>query len=92
MEPPRCAGVAQQKRSVMIPDQQLIVDFISTKNKTKFYFKDFLEIFPDKGPREVKKLLTAMVQSEIMEFWSSGSTTMYGLKGAGKQSQAEGEG
>ncbi|ATD81595.1 MULTISPECIES: dissimilatory sulfite reductase D family protein [Desulfovibrio] len=76
----------------MIPDQQLIVDFISTKNKTKFYFKDFLEIFPDKGPREVKKLLTAMVQSEIMEFWSSGSTTMYGLKGAGKQSQAEGEG
>ena len=76
----------------MIPDQQLIVDFISTKNKTKFYFKDFLEIFPDKGPREVKKLLTAMVQSEIMEFWSSGSTTMYGLKGAGKQGQAEGEG
>lgn len=76
----------------MIPDQQLIVDFIGTKNKTKFYFKDFLEIFPDKGPREVKKLLTAMVQSEIMEFWSSGSTTMYGLKGAGKQSQAEGEG
>lgn len=92
MEPPRRAGMAQQKRSVMIPDQQLIVDFIGTKNKTKFYFKDFLEIFPDKGPREVKKLLTAMVQSEIMEFWSSGSTTMYGLKGAGKQSQAEGEG
>ncbi len=76
----------------MTPDQQLIVDFISTKNKTKFYFKDFLEVFPDKGPREVKKILTAMVQSEIMEFWSSGSTTMYGLKGAGKQSQAEGEG
>ncbi|MFT4300219.1 MAG: dissimilatory sulfite reductase D family protein [Desulfovibrio sp.] len=76
----------------MTPDQQLIVDFISTKNKTKFYFKDFLEIFSDKGPREVKKILTAMVQSEIMEFWSSGSTTMYGLKGAGKQSQAEGEG
>ena len=76
----------------MTPDQQLIVDFINTKAKTKFYFKDFLEIFPDKGPREVKKILTAMVQSEIMEFWSSGSTTMYGLKGAGKQSQAEGEG
>jgi hypothetical protein len=79
------------KEVVMTPDQQLIVDFINTKNKTKFYFKDFLEIFPDKGPREVKKILTAMVQSEIMEFWSSGSTTMYGLKGAGKQSQAEGE-
>ena len=76
----------------MTPEQQKIVDFISAKNKTKFYFKDFLEIFPDKGPREVKKILTSMVQCEVMEFWSSGSTTMYGLKGAGKQSQAEGEG
>lgn len=91
MEPPRRRG-GSAKEAVMTPDQQLIVDFISTKNKTKFYFKDFLEVFPDKGPREVKKILTAMVQSEIMEFWSSGSTTMYGLKGAGKQSQAEGEG
>ena len=91
MEPPLHRG-GSAKEAVMTPDQQLIVDFISTKNKTKFYFKDFLEIFPDKGPREVKKILTAMVQSEIMEFWSSGSTTMYGLKGAGKQSQAEGEG
>lgn len=76
----------------MTPDQQKIVDFISEKNKTKFYFKDFLDIFPEKGPREVKKILTSMVQCEVMEFWSSGSTTMYGLKGAGKQSQAEGEG
>ncbi|WP_443659797.1 dissimilatory sulfite reductase D family protein, partial [Desulfovibrio sp.] len=25
------------------------------------------------------------------EFWSSGSTTMYGLKGAGKQAHTEGE-
>jgi len=27
----------------------------------------------------------------VLEFWSSGSTTMYGMKGAGKQSAAEGE-
>lgn len=92
MEPPRRRRGGSAKEAVMTADQQLIVDFINTKNKTKFYFKDFLEIFPDKGPREVKKVLTAMVQSEIMEFWSSGSTTMYGMKGAGKQSQAEGEG
>ena len=71
----------------MTPDQQKIVDFISAKNKTKFYFNDFLEVFPEKGPREVKKILTAMVQSEVMEFWSSGSTTMYGIRGAGKQSR-----
>jgi hypothetical protein len=75
----------------MTEEQQKIVDFIKTKSKTKFYFNDFLEVFPDKGPRDVKKVLTKMVQEEIMEFWSSGSTTMYGLKGAGKQSHAEGE-
>lgn len=75
----------------MNEDQQKIVDFIKSKSKTKFYFNDFLEIFPDKGPRDVKKVLTSMVQTEILEFWSSGSTTMYGLKGAGKQSAAEGE-
>ena len=59
--------------------------------KSKFYFKDFTDLFPDKGPREVKKLLTQLVNEEVLEFWSSGSTTMYGLKGAGKQSHAEGE-
>lgn len=75
----------------MNEDQQKIVDFIKSKSKTKFYFNDFLELFPDKGPRDVKKVLTSMVQAEILEFWSSGSTTMYGLKGAGKQSAAEGE-
>ena len=35
--------------------------------------------------------LTKLVNEEVLEFWSSGSTTMYGMKGAGKQSAAEGE-
>ena len=71
----------------MDADQQKIVDFLQGKtSKSKFYFNDFLELFPDKGPREVKKVLTSMVTAEIIEYWSSGSTTMYGLKGAGKQS------
>ena len=76
----------------MNEEHQKVVDFLKSKTgKSKFYFNDFLPIFPEKGPREVKKVLTAMVQGEILEFWSSGSTTMYGLKGAGKQSHAEGE-
>ncbi len=76
----------------MNEEHQKVVDFLKGKTgKTKFYFNDFLEVFPDKGPREVKKVLTAMVNASILEFWSSGSTTMYGLKGAGKQSHAEGE-
>ena len=74
----------------MDAEQQKVVDFLKSKtSKTKFYFQDFLEVFPEKGPREVKKVLTSMINAEILEFWSSGSTTMYGLKGAGKQSQAE---
>jgi len=70
----------------MDAEQQKVVDFLKSKSatKSKFYFNDFLELFPDKGPRDVKKVLTAMVNTEILEFWSSGSTTMYGLKGGGK--------
>ena len=70
----------------MDADQQKIVDFIQSKSssKSKFYFNDFLPLFPDMGPRQVKKILTALVNAEVMEFWSSGSTTMYGLKGGGK--------
>lgn len=74
-------------------EKQAVVDFLKGKSaaKSKFYFNDFLQVFPDKKPREVKKVLTALVTDGVMEFWSSGSTTMYGLKGAGKQSHAEGE-
>ncbi len=74
-------------------DKDVIVDFLKGKSaaKSKFYFKDFTELFPDKGPREVKKILTQLVNEEVLEFWSSGSTTMYGLKGAGKQAHTEGE-
>ena len=77
----------------MADDKDVVVEFLKSKSssKYKFYFKDFLELFPDKGPRDVKKILTKLVNEEVLEFWSSGSTTMYGMKGAGKQSAAEGE-
>ena len=77
----------------MADDKDVGVEFLNSKSgsKAKFYFKDFLELFPDKVPRDVKKILTKLVNEEVLEFWSSGSTTMYGMKGAGKQSAAEGE-
>ena len=77
----------------MADDKDVVVEFLKSKSssKSKFYFKDFLELFPDRGPRDVKKVLTKLVNEEVLEFWSSGSTTMYGMKGAGKQSAAEGE-
>ena len=62
-----------------------------SKSKTKFYIKDFYKIFPDDKPRAIKKVVNKMVEEEVLEFWSSGSTTMYGLKGVGIQHSSEGE-
>ncbi len=77
----------------MSSEKDVVVEFLQSKaaTKSKFYFQDFLPLFEGKGPRDVKKILTKLVNEEVLEFWSSGSTTMYGLKGAGKQSAAEGE-
>jgi len=60
------------------------------KTKSKFYFNDLSKIIGEK-PRVAKKLINQMVQEEVLEYWSSGSTTMYGLKGTGKQAGAEDE-
>ncbi|WP_319543032.1 dissimilatory sulfite reductase D family protein [uncultured Pseudodesulfovibrio sp.] len=70
-----------------------ILGFCESKsaNKSKFYFNDFTKLFPDAKAREVKKILTALIQEEKLVFWSSGSTTMYGMAGAGKQAASEGE-
>lgn len=76
-------------------EKQVVVEFLEGKAKSgaksKYYMKDFEPLFPDKKLREIKKILTALIEDGTMEYWSSGSTTMYGLKGAGKQAQAEGE-
>jgi dissimilatory sulfite reductase D (DsrD) len=60
------------------------------KGKSKFYFNDLSKILEMK-PREAKKLINKLVIEEVLEYWSSGSTSMYGLKGAGKQAGAEHE-
>ena len=70
-----------------------VVDWMTkkAKTKTKFYFKDFYKVFPDDKPRVIKKVINKMVEDEVLEYWSSGSTTMYGLKGSGIQHSSEGE-
>ena len=71
--------------------KQLIIDGLSKKKgKTKFYFNDLAKIIGEK-PRAAKKFVTQMIQEEVLEYWSSGSTSLYGLKGAGKQATAEHE-
>ncbi|NVM21272.1 MAG: dissimilatory sulfite reductase-asociated protein DsvD [Desulfobacterales bacterium] len=71
-------------------DKQAIVEALKKKKgKSKFYIKDFYKMVPDAKPRAVKNLINKMVREEILEYWSSGSTTLYGLKGAGKQHAEE---
>lgn len=69
-----------------------IVEALEKKSKTKskFYFNDLAKILDEK-PRVAKKFISQMVTDEVLEYWSSGSTSMYGLKGAGKQAHGEGE-
>ena len=71
--------------------KQLIVDGLGKKKgKTKFYFNDLAKIIGEK-PRVAKKVINQLVQEGVLEYWSSGSTSLYGLKGAGKQASAEHE-
>ncbi len=76
-----------------IDDQEakdIIVEKLKKKKgKTKFYLNDFYKMLPDEKIRSVKKLVNKMVEEEILEYWSSGSTTLIGLKGVGKQAGAE---
>lgn len=69
----------------------IVAELEKKKGKSKFYLKDFYAMVPDRKPRDVNKLVNNMVQEGTLEYWSSGSTTLYGLKGAGKQQSAEGE-
>lgn len=72
--------------------KQQVIDEMEKKSKTKskFYFNDLSKIMGLK-PREAKKVVNEMIKAEQLVYWSSGSTTMYSLPGAGKQAGAEGE-
>ena len=72
--------------------KQKIVEGLQAKqkSKSKFYFNDLSKILELK-PREAKKLINKLVVDGILEYWSSGSTSMYGLTGTGKQAGAEHE-
>ncbi len=72
--------------------QEKIVTALTKKLKTKskFYFNDLAKILELK-PRVAKKYITQMVVDQALEYWSSGSTSMYGLPGTGKQAGAEHE-
>ena len=71
-------------------NEKIVEALQKKKGKTKFYFNELAKIL-DLKPRLAKKLINKMVQDEVLEYWSSGSTSLYGLKGAGKQRLADHE-
>ena len=70
--------------------EKIVTALEKKKTKSKFYFNELAKILELK-PREAKKLINKMVEEGVLEYWSSGSTSMYGIKGAGKQAAAEHE-
>jgi len=67
--------------------KKAILDFAENSKKTKFYFKDLekavQKVIPDAKARAIKKAATALINEEKLIYFSTGSSTMYGLKGRG---------
>lgn len=63
--------------------KKAIVEWASKQKKTKFYFKDMGKAAPDMKLKELKKVVNEMVQEGVLELFSTGSTSLYGLKGRG---------
>ena len=65
-----------------------ILEFAKKSKKTKFYFSDMekavRKVIPDVKARMVKKAATSLINEEKLIYFSTGSTTMYGLKGKGQ--------
>ncbi len=68
--------------------KKAILEFAESSKKTKFYFSDMekevKKVFPDAKARDIKKAATALVNEEKLVYFSTGSTTMYGMKGRGQ--------
>ena len=65
-----------------------ILAFAEKSKKSKFYFNDIQKavqkVYPDSKARMIKKAATALINEEKLIYFSTGSSTMYGLKGRGQ--------
>jgi len=65
-----------------------IMAFAEKSKKTKFYFNDIQKavqkVYPDVKARAIKKAATALITEEKLIYFSTGSSTMYGMKGRGQ--------
>jgi len=49
------------------------------------------KVVPDTGASEVKGVATKMIGEGILEYFSTGSSTMYGVKGRGVSPEKSGD-
>lgn len=67
--------------------KKAIIEFAESSKKSKFYFKDMEKAVQQKVPnaksRDIKKAATELINEGTLIYFSTGSTTMYGLKGRG---------
>ncbi|MEW6447801.1 MAG: dissimilatory sulfite reductase D family protein [Bacillota bacterium] len=65
--------------------KQIIVDYLASAKKSKHYIKDLEKAVKQKIPnasgRDIKKAATELVTEGKVAYFSTGSTTMYCLKG-----------
>ncbi len=65
-----------------------ILEFAEKSKKSKFYFSDIekavKKVIPDAKTRIIKKAATSLINEEKLIYFSTGSSTMYGLKGRGQ--------
>ncbi len=68
--------------------KKVILEFAETSKKTKFYFSDIEKavhkVLPDVKTRQIKKAASELINEGKLIYFSTGSTTMYGLKGRGQ--------
>jgi N-acetylmuramic acid 6-phosphate (MurNAc-6-P) etherase len=68
--------------------KKAILEFAQASKKSKFYYNDIQkavqEVLPDAKARDIKKAATALINEEKLIYFSTGSSTMYGLKGRGQ--------
>lgn len=61
-----------------------------SSTKSQLYIKDFYDCDPETKPRILKNAANDLVKEGKLMFWSSGSTTMYALKGRIKNEEKAG--
>ncbi len=66
--------------------KQKIMEFMEkkTKSKSKIYLKDMQRALPDVKPMLIKKAANELVREGKLEYFSTGSTVMYGIPGRGQ--------